>query len=87
MEREEFVRATGLLITLGSVPLLYSYVVQGLFTGPLALTSAAMIAPALAGFAIGEALRKRLSPEKFRMVLMLLFLVMGANLLRRALMG
>lgn len=87
VDKDEFVRATGLMITMGSMPLLYSYVSQGLLTKTLALTSAAMILPALAGFAIGEALRQRLSPEKFRLVLLWFFLVMGANLIRRSLAG
>ena len=63
-DKDEFVRASGLLILLGSLPLAASYVAQGLMTGWLALLSGAMILPALIGFTAGEALRARLSPER-----------------------
>ncbi len=83
-DKDEFVRASGLLILLGSLPLAASYVAQGLMTGWLALLSGAMILPALIGFTAGEALRARLSQERFRTVLMVVFLGLGLNLIRRA---
>ncbi len=83
-EKDEFVRVTGLLFLLGSLPLCIGFWQQGLLTGDLAVTSAAMIVPTLAGFALGEVIRRHLPADRFRTVVLLVFLVMGLNLLRRA---
>ncbi|MBX2856810.1 MAG: sulfite exporter TauE/SafE family protein [Rhodobacteraceae bacterium] len=85
--KEEFVRASGLLIFLGSVPLCIAYLRQGVMTAELSLISLSMIIPALIGFSVGEMLRRRLSPERFRLIFLYVFLVLGLNLLRRAIWG
>ena len=86
VDKDEFVRATGLLISFGSIPLLAGYAAQGFLTGPLALISLAMLVPTFVGFSAGEALRGHMSQARFRKVLMLVFLALGLNLLRRALL-
>lgn len=83
VDKVEFVRATGLLILLGSLPLCLGLWRAGVVTGERAAVSAAMAAPALAGFTLGEALRRRLDTERFRLVVLGLFLLMGLNLIRR----
>jgi uncharacterized membrane protein YfcA len=83
-EKDEFVRATGLLIFLGSVPLFFGYLSENLLTGQLATVSAIMIVPAMAGFTIGERLRRNLDQNQFRRILLYVFLVLGLNLIRRA---
>lgn len=82
--KEEFVRATGLLILLGSLPLAIGYIRQGYMTLELAIIGTALLIPAMLGFAVGEAARKRLSEQAFRRALLVAFAVMGLNLLRRA---
>lgn len=82
VKKEEFVRTTGLLISIGSVPLGLGLWREGLLSGSLALTSMAMIVPALVGFSLGETIRHRLPEAKFRTVLLLVFLAMGLNLVR-----
>jgi uncharacterized membrane protein YfcA len=85
--KDEFVRATGFLILVGSIPLLATYVRTG-FLGPqLALLSLAMLVPTFAGFMVGERIRGRLSEEGFRKALLVLFALLALNLLRRAWMG
>lgn len=84
VDKDEFVRATGLLIAIGSLPLLLGYVAQGFLTAPLAVMSLAMLVPTFLGFSLGEVLRRRLSQERFRKLLLLVFLVLGLNLVRRA---
>lgn len=84
VDKDEFVRATGLLIFLGSVPLIGGYLQLGNFPREIAMVSAAMIIPTLLGFSIGEKLRDHLSPSKFKIVLLGVFFVMGLNLLRKA---
>ncbi|PLS20366.1 sulfite exporter TauE/SafE family protein [Neptunicoccus cionae] len=87
VEKDEFIRATGFLVAVGSIPLAVSYAQLGFLGGPLALTSALMIVPALAGYAIGEKVRNRLSPAYFRNTILLVFLILGLNLIRRAYFG
>lgn len=84
VDREEFVRATGLFIFIGSIPLAIGFWQTGLLDGQVAVISAWMILPVLLGFSIGEVLRQRMGAERFRRVVLWLFLIMGINLLRRA---
>jgi uncharacterized membrane protein YfcA len=86
-ERDEFVRGTGLLFFLGTLPLLGGYARAGLFSGPEALLSAAMVLPVLAGFSLGERLRHRIPAARFRTLTMWMFIALGLNLIRRAFMG
>jgi uncharacterized membrane protein YfcA len=82
--KDEFVRATGFLIFVGSIPLLLGYIRNGFFTADIAWIGALMLIPTLAGFTLGEALRSRMSGEVFRKTLLYVFLLLGLNLLRRS---
>lgn len=84
VDKDEFVRATGFMITVGSLPLIYAYIHLGFMTGPLATISAAMLIPTLIGFSLGEVLRARLSADAFRNAILLTFVVLGLNMIRRA---
>lgn len=84
VDKDEFVRAAGFLITVGSIPLAYAYAKLGFLTGPLAAVSAGMLVPTLIGFSTGEHLRKKLSLESFRNMVLIVFVFLGLNLLRRA---
>ena len=84
VDKDEFVRATGFLITIGSIPLIIAYIHLGFMTGPLAIISASMLVPTLIGFSAGEILRRRLSAEGFRTAILVTFLVLGLNMIRRA---
>ncbi|MCP5086408.1 MAG: sulfite exporter TauE/SafE family protein [Rhodobacteraceae bacterium] len=83
-EKDEFLRVSGLLIFVGSVPLIIGYAQQGLFTGQQAMLSAFLVLPTLVGFTCGEYLRNRMSTDRFRFLLFCLFVVLGLNLLRKA---
>ncbi|SHH28167.1 sulfite exporter TauE/SafE family protein [Marivita hallyeonensis] len=85
VQKDEFVRATGLLLFIGGVPFFAAYVLEGLLTPSLAAVSLALVLPTLLGFALGARLRNRMSNEKFRKVLLYVFLLLGLNLLRRGL--
>lgn len=85
VRKAEFVRATGFLIFLGSMPLLTGYIIQGFLTRETGLLSVALLLPTFAGFWLGERLRGRMSEDRFRLIVLLIFLAMGLNLLRRAL--
>lgn len=85
VERDAFVRASGVMIFVGTVPLIAGFWTSGLITGPGAMVSIALTVPALIGFAIGERLRRLLDVEQFRRVVLVVFLLMGLNLIRRGL--
>ena len=85
LEKDEFVRVTGLLIFAGTVPLALGFWRAGFFTAESATVSAAMIVPSLIGFQLGAMIRRRIDASKFGMVLLVVFLLMGLNIVRRAL--
>lgn len=85
IDKDEFVRASGILLLFGSFPLLIGYIYNGLIDAATARFSAMLILPTLAGFAVGELARRRLGSDRFRTVVLVVFLVMGLNLLRRGL--
>jgi uncharacterized protein len=87
LPKDEFVRASGMLLFIGSVPLAMAYIQQGFLTQDIAAVSLVLVVPTLVGFALGARLRKRISNEKFRRVLLYVFLLLGLNLLRRGIWG
>ena len=58
---------------------------SGLLDGETAPLSAGMVVPSLIGFTLGEAIRRRLDADRFRTVVLWMFLLMGLNLIRRSL--
>jgi len=87
LDKDDFVRASGLLLMLGSVVLAISYASNGLLDRHQALAGLLLVVPAMAGFALGERLRSLLGGEAFRRTVLLFFLAMGLNLIRRAVVG
>lgn len=85
-EKEEFVRATGVLLIAGSVPLTIGYFINGLMDTETAKISAFMLLPVLIGFAVGERVRARFSTAFFHKLILYVFLLIGLNLLRRSLL-
>ena len=84
LEKEDFVRASGLLLFVGSVPLLLGYWQNGLMTRELGLMSLTMIVPTLLGFSVGEVVRRRVDAARFQKLILFFFLLMGLNLIRRS---
>lgn len=85
LEKAAFVQAVGLTWATAAVPLLVAYEINGISTAetrPMALLS---IIPAFAALCVGERIRSRLPQETFRKVLLVIFAVIGANLIRRGL--
>ncbi len=83
--KEDFVRATGFLFFIGSIPLCFGFIQNGLMTGSLAGISMAMIIPSLIGFSLGEVIRSKIKPERFKSIVLICFLIIGINLIRKAL--
>jgi len=85
-EKDEFIRVTGLLITFGSLPLMFGFWKNGLFNAETAPLSAFLIIPAMLGFRLGEAIRARLPVGGFATTVQVIFLLMGLNIIRRGLL-
>ncbi|NND41288.1 MAG: sulfite exporter TauE/SafE family protein, partial [Silicimonas sp.] len=60
---------------------------EGFLTGPLATASALMLVPTLLGMTLGAKVRGRLSEPAFKQILLVVFVVIGLNLIRRAITG
>ncbi len=83
LEREAFVQALGLGFSVATLALAGALASQGELTAPLLGLSALALPPALAGMALGQALRRRLSPTVFRRCFFLALLGLGLHLLLR----
>ena len=87
VDKETFVRVTGFLFVIGSLPLCIGFYQNGLLTGQLAVVSMAMIIPSLIGFSIGEVIRRNLNAQRFRQLVLFGFVLIGLNLIRKAVVG
>lgn len=81
LSRDVLVQAMGILFTLSTLALAVALGGNGLLSGDLGLLSALALLPALAGMAIGQKVRGRLSEARFKTVLFLALLAMGVHLL------
>ncbi|MEM7194265.1 MAG: sulfite exporter TauE/SafE family protein [Pseudomonadota bacterium] len=86
-DKNEFVRVTGLIFFVGSLPLLAGFLNSGVMTPGLIGWSSLMILPTILGFTLGERIRAQLNTARFRTAILLLFLLLGANLIRKAILG
>ncbi|MEM9043977.1 MAG: sulfite exporter TauE/SafE family protein [Pseudomonadota bacterium] len=84
VEKDEFVRASGLIIFTGTLPLLFTFSANGMMDREDMVLGAAMTLPALLGFQVGERIRGFLDTDRFRTAVLILFLLLGLNLIRRA---
>jgi len=62
----EFVQTVGVLLFIGSAILLIGYISNGMVHTGNALFSTALLLPAIAGFTVGEQLRKKIANETFQ---------------------
>lgn len=85
--KAEQMRVQGVIYGLGAVALLLAHLGSGVLRAETAPLSAVLIAPALAGMWIGMQLQSRIDQVLFRKVTLLVLLVAGVNLLRRAVFG
>jgi uncharacterized membrane protein YfcA len=84
LKKNEFVGAYALIALSGAVPLLLSYIAVGLL-GPREFGfSVLALLPALLGLVCGERLRRRIDAERFRQLLLWVLILLGINLIRRA---
>ena len=84
LPKDEFVRAIGVLLFVGSVILSAFFWTRGLLhEGNIGWSILALV-PTFGGLLLGQFLRRRIRPDLFRPILLVLLLCIGLNLLRRA---
>ena len=87
LEKTDYIRAFGFLLVIGAIPLLGGYVVNGLMTQELFIISMVMVVPTLLGFAIGEKVRDKMDTSRYQKAVLVFFLIMGLNLIRKVWLG
>lgn len=85
LDKNAFVAAISLTFVAGQLPRIAGYAVLGLFTRERLLLSALMFPSVVVGFAIGAAVRSRISQRTFALALRLMLLVTGVRFILHAL--
>ncbi len=86
LDKDTWVRSITGLYLIGAIPFVFFYVQNGVLEGDMLWLSIAACVPVMIGILIGERLRKYINEEAFRKFLLIVLLIVGANLLRRAVM-
>ena len=84
LDKDSQVQALGLFFTASTVALAIGLGSQASLSGASWGWSALAVLPALAGMQLGQRLRQRISAERFRQMVLWVLLVLGLDLLRRA---
>ncbi|MBP7241293.1 sulfite exporter TauE/SafE family protein [Amaricoccus sp.] len=82
--KDDLVQALGLSFTVSTVALAIGLGGRGAVDGGSLGASALAVVPALAGMALGQAVRHRISPARFRRWLLVCLLLLGAEMLSRS---
>ncbi len=85
LDRETFVRAVGLSLFVASVAWVAAHLHQGSLGRDTVVLAALSVAPAVAGMLFGRWCGRRISPARFRIWVYWALLLLGANLIRKAL--
>ncbi|WP_345250060.1 sulfite exporter TauE/SafE family protein [Pigmentiphaga soli] len=85
LDKEELVQALGLSFTVSTVALAAGLMAHGAFRLEQSGLSALAVAPALAGMRLGQRIRARISPRRFRLCFLSFLLLLGLELALRPL--
>ncbi|OON35678.1 hypothetical protein BTJ39_22175 [Izhakiella australiensis] len=84
LDKNALVQALGLSFTVSTLSLAGGLFSQRAFAGELLALSALALVPALAGMALGQRIRERISPRRFRQCFLLFLLLLGLELVLKA---
>ena len=84
LDKEQFTAVISIAFFVGQVPQIAGYAALGLFTADRLLLSAVMIPPVAVGFALGTAVRSRMSQRVFVVAVQLALFVIGIRLVLEA---
>lgn len=85
MPRDEFVKAISLLFLIAAVCLMLGGTAQGTATAKELTWSAVAMIPVYGGMLIGQRMRRHVNPDQFRMLVLGVVWLTGANLIRMGL--
>lgn len=85
--KHDQMRVQGVIYGLGAVALLIAHIMSGVVRAETVAFSIAMIPPAYVGVQMGMRVMDRIDQQAFRRVTLLVLLIAGLNLLRRAMIG
>ncbi|WP_245580013.1 sulfite exporter TauE/SafE family protein [Niveispirillum irakense] len=85
LEKDDLVQALGLSFTVSTLALAAGLGLHGAFPASDLLLSGLAVLPALAGMALGQLIRRRISPARFRRWFLVCLLLLGAEMLSRSL--
>ena len=83
LDKDELVQALGLSFTVSTVALAAGLLMHGAFRLDQLGLSALVIVPALAGMWLGQKIRARISPRRFRQFFLLFLGLLGLELVSR----
>lgn len=86
-EKRETIRVQGVVFGLGAVMLTAAHLRSGVLDAATLPLSAAAVVPVLAGLWIGTRLHDRMPQKTFRRAMLVVLILAGLNLVRRALTG
>ncbi len=84
LPKDTFVRTVGLSWFSLAVPFTFAYWNNGIFRGDIIWMSVAACVPSMIGIRIGEVIRERIDQQTFRRLMLVMLLIIGLNLIRRA---
>ena len=84
VEKREHVRVQGMVYFLGGIGLLASHLRSGVLNAETAPFSALLVVPALAGMWLGQRMHDRMDRDQFLRATLVVLLIAGLNLVRRA---
>jgi len=84
LPKDVFVRTVGLAWFSLAIPLTIAYWRNGIFSGDVIPLSLYACIPGMIGIRIGEMIRDKIDQETFRKVMLIALLIIGLNLIRRA---
>lgn len=83
LQPDDLIRSMGISFTVSTVALLGGLLFNRGYSGDVLGSSILMLLPAIAGMAVGGAMRRKLSPRRFRQCLMAGLILLGLHMIAR----
>lgn len=87
LKKNEFIQTLGVMFSVQSIFLVAGFLISGELTGQVAKTGLLAIIPAFVGMYFGEKIRTKLNTQQFMRGFLIIFLLLGLNLIRRGFFG
>ena len=87
LSKDAMVQAMGVIFFIHSIPLTAGFIASGDYTLRDAILGSAVLIPCLGAVFIGENIRARMNLAQFTRAFMIMFILLGFNLIRRGIFG